>query len=156
MHRYLALLMMWLIVSGCTPYRNSEANTSYSRTGRTDSTHRPAPAPRTEQGWRENAAPTTHAEPHHSNGNAGAASLLQQASVARQQGELGKAQSLAERAQAIEPRSGYSYLELARIYQAKGDPSRAKQMALRGLSYSSGDAGLQAALQAISSASPSP
>lgn len=81
--------------------------------------------------------------------NTGAATLLQQATAARNQGNLEKAQALAERAQGLEPRSGYSYLELAHIYQSKGDQARARQMALRGINYASDDQGLKNALQAI-------
>ena len=81
--------------------------------------------------------------------NSGAATLLQQAAQARQAGDLNKAQSMAERAQGIDPRSGYSYLELAHIYEARGDHARARQMALRGLSYAGDDESLKQALQAF-------
>jgi len=153
MLRHLCLLAFTLTILGCAPYRDSETHTNHSRTGRME-THRDTSSDRGREGtdWQPSQPaplPAAAIEPRRSN-NTAAATLLQQASTARQRGDLGKAQSLAERAQTIEPHSGYSYLELARIYQATGDLARARQMALRGLGYSDDDIGLRAALQSIS------
>lgn len=76
--------------------------------------------------------------------------LLNSAAQARAQGDFARAQTLAERAQALEPHEAQSYLELARIYQSRGDKSRARQMALRGLSVVNNDPNTQYELQLLS------
>lgn len=76
--------------------------------------------------------------------------LLQQAAQARAMGDYARAQTLAERAQGLAPHDARSYLELSRIYQARGDHVHARQMARRGLSVSDGDPELEYDLQLLS------
>jgi hypothetical protein len=93
--------------------------------------------------------PSSHIEPHTSS-NSGVAGLLQQAAQARAAGDFSRAQTLAERAQGLEPRQAHSYLELAKIYRDRGDNNRSRQMALRGLQYADDDAALQEELRLLS------
>lgn len=85
-------------------------------------------------------------------GNTAVDTLLRQAAQARAAGEYVRAQTLAERAQALAPRDAHSYLELSRIHHARGDKQRSRQMALRGLSVVGDDPATEAALQLLSTA----
>lgn len=93
-------------------------------------------------------APTpANSEAIETSSNSGVATLLQQAQEALAMGDSSRAQALAERAQALAPRQPHSYLELAKIYQQRGDNHRARQMALRGLPFTAENSPLQHALQ---------
>lgn len=146
----IALCLPLLLAGGCAT--SSQSSTVSSGTYRKPApvssvpAGRPssAPAPTT-PGSEGPAVPVTRTSP-----NTAAATLLQQASQARAAGDMARAQSLAERAQGLAPRDGYSYLELARIHQARGDNRRARQMALRGLPLAGDDSALRAALEQLS------
>lgn len=146
MHRVVSGILLIITTSGCAMYPEPhQENSSTSHVRRTQ-----APVPETVSGHQPGAASTaSHPSPREPS-NTGVASLLQQAAQARAAGDLNRAQSLAERAQTLEPRQGHSYLELARIYQAKGDTNRARQMALRGQSYAGDDPSLKMSLQQFS------
>ncbi len=149
--RFLILSFIVLFFSGCAFSPAQEENHHTSKVHRSDE-YSPArhkisqPHPTTVN---SPAANQPIASPRSSD-NSGVATLLQQASQSRMAGDLARAQALAERAQTLEPRQGHSYLELARIYQAKGDTARAKQMSLRGLSFAGDDAALTQSLQVFS------
>ena len=147
----LVCLAVSVAVSGCA------VNTQSSQI-RSAHSHRPVPVrdmnhPVTHDVTPANPQPYNSLQPHtapHASSNSGVASLLQQAAQARAAGDFAKAQTLAERAQGLEPRQAHSYLELARIYQARGDNARSRQMALRGLQFSDDDPALQQALHLLS------
>lgn len=82
--------------------------------------------------------------------NPAAATLLNEAAQARAQGDNGRAQTLAERAQTIAPQEARTYLELSRIYAQRGDSAHAKQMAVRGLSVVHDDPTTERDLQQMS------
>jgi hypothetical protein len=142
--RYALLATILITVHGCAIHTQSED----SHTSRQQVNHSSVNAPPNTTDYRSNnnVISTPTAAPRTPTNN-GVATLLQQAAQARAAGDLGRAQSLAERAQTLEPRQGHSYLELAKIYEAKGDHPRAKQMALRGTSYAGDDVSLRESLQ---------
>ncbi len=143
------LVSSLLLTSGCAVSTQSGqvSASSQRRPVPIQEMHRPAPA--SAQRPSAHYPDDTGSQPRTSS-NSGAASLLQQAAQARAAGNYARAQTLAERAQTLEPRQGYSYLELARIYREQGDISRSRQMALRGLSVAGGDPALQRELQELS------
>jgi Tfp pilus assembly protein PilF len=63
------------------------------------------------------------------------ASLLDQAHVARMNGELDKADALLLRAQRLDPGNALVYLELAHLYLQRGQERSARAVAERGLLY---------------------
>lgn len=79
--------------------------------------------------------------------NPAAANLLNEAAQARAQGDYARAQTLAERAQALAPQEARAYLELSRIYSQRGDSTHARQMATRGLSVVRDDPATERDLQ---------
>lgn len=146
MRRVVSGILLIITTSGCAMYPESHQENSSTSHVR----HTQTPASGTVSGHHPTVENASSQPPPREPSNSGVASLLQQAAQARAAGDLSRAQSLAERAQALEPRQGYSYLELARIYQAKGDTNRARQMALRGQSYAGGDPSLKMSLQQFS------
>ena len=82
--------------------------------------------------------------------NPAAANLLEDAAQARAQGDYTRAQTLAERAQTLAPQEARAYLELSRIYEQRGDTTRARQMAIRGLSVVRDDPSTERNLQQLS------
>lgn len=81
--------------------------------------------------------------------NPAAANLLEDAAQARAQGDYTRAQTLAERAQTLAPQEARAYLELSRIYEQRGDTTRARQMAIRGLSVVRDDPSTEYSLQQL-------
>ena len=81
--------------------------------------------------------------------NPAAANLLEDAAQARAQGDYTRAQTLAERAQTLAPQEARAYLELSRIYDQRGDTTRARQMAIRGLSVVRDDPSTERSLQQL-------
>ena len=75
--------------------------------------------------------------------NPAAANLLEDAAQARAQGDYTRAQTLA-------PQEARAYLELSRIYEQRGDTTRARQMAIRGLSVVRDDPSTERNLQQLS------
>lgn len=147
---YIASLLGTLLLTGCAGKSSSSDSQIYS----SESRH-PAPITsiNTNQGPRYPRPPAGMPPPDttpHPSSNVAVASLLQQAAQARAAGDFSRAQTLAERAQALAPREAQSYLELARIYQARGDNARARQMALRGLSVVDNDDASRYELQLLS------
>lgn len=129
-----------------------------SQSGRVYSSEEGRAAPVTDIGSRHRLPPpassqpvTAHPEtPARESANPAVAGLLQQAAQARAKGDFTRAQTLAERAQTLAPHEARSYLELARIYQERGDSARSRQMALRGLSVVSDDPDTESQLQLLS------
>ena len=145
--RYALLAAVLMTAQGCAIHTLSEDSHSSRQQVNRPSVNTSAPT--TDYRSNNNVMPTP-ATPRTPTNN-GVATLLQQAAQARAEGDLDRAQSLAERAQTLEPRQGHSYLELAKIYEAKGDHPRAKQMALRGTSYAGDDVSLRESLQLFNS-----
>lgn len=150
-HRLLSIasLLGTLLLTGCAGNSSSDSQIYSS-----ESRH-PAPITsiNTPQGTRYSQPSTRIENPDAAPqppANVAVASLLQQAAQARAAGDFSRAQTLAERAQALAPREAQSYLELARIYQARGDNARARQMALRGLSVVDNDEASRYELQLLS------
>jgi len=150
----ISLLGAIIFLSGCAASyqsRNTDSSDIYSSdNGRAVPVEdmnarpqRPQPAP-------ESATPTHQDAPAQDAENPAVAGLLQQAAQARAQGDFARAQTLAERAQALAPHEAQSYLELSRIYQERGDKARSRQMALRGLSVVSNDPHTEYELQLLS------
>ncbi|HQQ63580.1 MAG TPA: hypothetical protein PLF22_08395 [Pseudomonadales bacterium] len=142
-----ACILSLVVLAGC-------ATSSQSTQIRSErSSQRPAPIQEIHQPAIQPAAipgtPPTRIEPHTST-NSGVAGLLQQAAQARAAGDFARAQTLAERAQGLEPRQAHSYLELSKIYRDRGDNARSRQMALRGLQYADDDPALQDELHLLS------
>lgn len=108
----------------------------------------PAPAPRASQqdsqAERESSPRTGPSYQDQSEGlSPAAASLVDRADAMLAQGDTRGAISQLERAQRISPRSGQVYFKLAYAYQAEGRLDAAEQFALKGLSLSGSNTGLQ-------------
>ncbi len=146
----LGLLSGCAISSQSAQSRSEISPRTQASQGHRPTTERAYAAPATQAAQPADISPSRGSSPDSTSTNSAVASLLQQAAQARAAGSFARAQSLAERAQGLEPRQGHSYLELARIYQANGDANRSRQMALRGLQYSGNDAPLHHELQRIS------
>jgi tetratricopeptide (TPR) repeat protein len=139
-----------VLLSGCaTSNQSSQIYSSENTTAPIKDLNsrpqRPQPIPDT-----SSPMPTRPDAPIQSARNPAVGGLLHSAAQARSQGNFDRAQTLAERAQALEPHEAQSYLELARIYQTRGDKARARQMALRGLSVVNNDPNTQYELQLLS------
>lgn len=148
-----AILVCLSLLGGCAS--SSQSGQVYSRQGRKPAPVYPVrpPAGHSYPDSQDSAGSypaASHVAPRPP-ANTAVASLLQQASQARANGDYARAQTLAERAQTLQPRDASSYLELSRIYQARGDAARSRQMALRGLSVADpADSGMQHALRSLS------
>ncbi len=94
-----------------------------------DSATQPAPAPQPRPD-----RPSTEPEESIS----ARSGLLEQAAEARQSGDWHRAEGLLLRAQRIDARNAQVYLELARLYDDRGDERAAANMAERGMLYCSG------------------
>jgi Flp pilus assembly protein TadD len=68
--------------------------------------------------------------------------LLTQADEKAAVGDRAQAIALLERAVRLEPRNGYAWLRLGKLYLAKGDSARAEQFARRALQFAGGDRAL--------------
>jgi hypothetical protein len=136
------MVLAQALLSGCaTSYQSSQVYSSESATAapihdlnNNNKPQRPQPATSS-----PSPTPTRPDAAVQDARNPAVNGLLQHAAQARTQGDFTRAQTLAERAQALEPHEAQSYLELARIYQERGDRNRARQMALRGLSVVEND-----------------
>lgn len=122
------VLGLVLLLAGCAalePDRSGPYDLEPGATpGRRPATIESRPAPVTPQPRAEPATPAP------ASGN-----LIDQAIVARVNGDFEQALSLLERAQRIQPDDGRVYLELARTHADRGDTARARATAERGLLY---------------------
>ncbi len=145
----IALLSAIAVLTGCAA-SNQSSQVYSSEDAQSAPIHDLGSRPQRPQPVMSSPTPVRPDAPLQDAANPAVAGLLQQASQARAQGDFARAQTLAERAQTLAPHEGQSYLELARIYQDRGDKARSRQMALRGLSVVSNDPNTEYELQLLS------
>ncbi|MFV0476865.1 MAG: tetratricopeptide repeat protein [Parahaliea sp.] len=142
MHRLRTLfLLVWLaVLAGCSVYSvpGSKPAPVEDRTEKSSDETRTTVEPRATPETTSPTYPqqTLPPDPNASNAYGG---LLVRAEQAAQGGDYEQALALLERAQRIDPDSAEVYLALAQTYAAKGDNSRARATAERGMLYCRSD-----------------
>lgn len=127
------LLAVLAVTGGCSVYSVPGGKPAPVET-------RPPPAPETTPVPGPSPSAPSAPQPPEPNASHAYGGLLARAEEASGRGDYEQALALLERAQRVDPDSAEVYLALARTYAAKGDASRARATAERGLLYCRSDA----------------